>query len=142
MPGVYRDPNGQTFSYQTNNDYEDRRRRALDDAYAGRPPFGPRAPDPRPPITWLPPAPAQVPLQGQIPGAQPQSAQDLEGIIDGFNLQIAIDAIETAENNALFDRLVAGLPNQVGESPRFDQLFDDPNTPVITAQELIAQLDI
>lgn len=142
MPGVYRDSNGQTFSYQATNDHEDRRRRALDDAYAGRPPFGPRAPDPRPPITWLPPSPAQIPPQAHVPVAPPQPAQDLQGIINGFNLQVTIDAIETAENNALFDRLVAGLPNQVGESPRFDQLFADPSTPVITAQELITQLDI
>jgi len=137
MPGVYRDENG-TYTYQTNNDYEDRRRRDLDDAYAGRPPFGPQPPDPRPRITWNPPpAPApSPPIANQIPSVVPPPAND-----GSLEILTAAEAIERAKQDAWFDRLVGALPNQVGESPTFDNVFEDPNTPTITMQELLAQLN-
>ena len=134
MPGVYRDSNG-TYTYQTTNDYEDRRRRALDDARAGRTPFGPRPPDTRPPITWNP-FPAPVADNPQLPPAPPAPA-------NASGLEILIAAAEAAqrvENDALFDRLVSVLPNKVGESPAFDRMFDNPNTPKVTAIGVIEQL--
>lgn len=133
MPGVYRNPDG-TYTYQTTNDFEDRRRRQLDDQYAGRPPFGPRPADPRPPITWAPPP---LPWQPQPPSPAPSPPAD------GFAsllIQLGADA-ERRQNEEFFDRLVGSLPNRVGENEWFDGLFDDPNTDVVDAAEIISQLN-
>lgn len=135
MPGVYRDSSG-GYSYQINNNYEDRRRRQLDDQYAGRPPFGPRAPDPRPPITWNPPP--WPTTQIALPAAPVLQVPPDPGLT--ILLDLASD-LARRENEALFDRLVGSLPNRVGENPAFDMLFEDPTVPTLSAAELLAYFE-
>lgn len=139
MPGVYRDEDGQ-YTYQSTNDFEDRRRRDLDDRAAGRGDLGPQSPDARPPLTWNPPpGPAPAPAaveQAQIPVVEQAPAND-----PGLEILVAAEAIERAEQNAFFERLVGALPAQAGENPAFDRIFENPNTPAITAQDLFVEMD-
>lgn len=44
-------------------------------------------------------------------------------------------------NIALLVKLAGMLPNKVGESPVFDQIFEDPATPVVSATSLIDRVD-
>lgn len=133
MTGVYRNPDG-TYTYQPTNDFEDRRRRQLDDQYAGRPPFGPRPVDPRPPVTWAPPV--WHPQVVTSPASTQPPANDFTQLL----IQLAADA-ERRQNDEFFDSLVSSLPNRLGESRWFDQVFDDPNTEVMDIAEVIARFN-
>jgi hypothetical protein len=112
VPGVYRDPeNPSVFTYQSSNDYEDRRRRAMDDA--ARQGFGPlRSPAP---VTFHFNVDPTRAIDAQ--GAPPESAVDPD-------LQ---------ELQQLIDRIHANQPGPL------DALLPSPPDPAVTAALLLLQ---
>jgi hypothetical protein len=146
MPGVYRDVDG-TYRYFSINDYEDRRRRDMDDRRAGRTPFGPRTPPPlAPPPRGLSFAPLPAPQVGADPvtfdfdefarsvnaAYQPPDASGILAVLNGE---------DAPDDHAWFDRLLQSLPERAGQNPAFDALITDSGTTVLTTQQVIAQIN-
>jgi len=146
MPGVFRDPTNGTYRYYSYNDYEERRRRDLDDQRQGRTPFGPR-------LGWWPPPPSISFTGVPTPSAEPSpQAFDFEGFRAAVNqwqdvpneagilALINGDQVSPADNT-WFDKLVASLPNRVGEQPTFDALFEDPQVTTIDYERAVQILE-
>ncbi len=138
MPGVFRDRSTETFRFFSYNDYEERRRRDWDDRQQGRTPFGPR----------LPPASGPPPRFMRFAGVPAPSAEPSPQAFDFEAFRAAVnqsyDAPDAAgilavingdeiplTDNTWFDKLLASLPNRVGEQPAFDALVDDPQVTTI-----------
>lgn len=148
MPGVYRDSATGEYRYFSYNDYEDRRRRELDDRRAGRTPFGPPLPPALTPpaISWAPPP--------QPTTYVPTTPADVSTLLSQLNAQVQPDpgnflavlteataAVDAAKNAELFNRLVGSLPPQPGVNPGFDRLVQDPNVSTVTIQQALDVLE-
>jgi len=148
MPGVFRDPATGTYRYYSYNDYEERRRRDWDDRYQGRTPFGPA----RPP-EWSPPAPSIRFAGVATPSAEPSPQTfDVEGLradvvqwqdaADSTGILVLINGDQVPPtDNTWFDRLVASLPNRVGEQPAFDALFENPQVTTVDYKTTLELLE-
>ncbi|GAA4424873.1 hypothetical protein ACFQV2_25515 [Actinokineospora soli] len=125
MPGVFRDSEG-NYTYQTYNDYEERRRRDLDDARWGNHPVpAPTPTTPFRPAPPTPPAPEPAVVFWQ-PEPDPATTQ----------LLAAADAAKKAEADRLWNTLFPAdtppatpIPTRVGDNPAFDAVFDSLSAP-------------
>lgn len=148
MPGVFRDPSNGTYRYYSYNPYEERRRREWDDRQQGRTPLGP---PPRP--AWSPPPPsirfAGVPTPSEEPSPQAFDFEAFRAAVNqwqdvpneaGILALINGDQVPPADNT-WFDKLVASLPNRVGEQPTFDALFEDPQVTTLDYKRAVEILE-
>jgi hypothetical protein len=138
MPGVFADRSEGTYRYFSYNDYEERRRREWDDRQQGRTPFGPRLG-----AAWWPPPPsirfAGVPAPSAEPSPQEFDFDTFRAAVnesydapDDAGILAVINGDQIAPtDDTWFDRLLASLPNRVGERPAFDALVYDPQVTTI-----------